>query len=275
MGALAACALATVLVAGACSDDDEAQDASTTTAADAAASSTTAAEDDDVTVLVTNDDGVGAPGIDALVEALSERDDLEVVVVAPLENQSGSGGKTTEGPLTATEATTASGHPATAVDGFPADSVNWALGEGGITPDLVISGVNEGQNIGPAVPISGTIGAARQAAQAGVPAVAASQGLGEPPDFPTGVQAVIDWLDDNIDEVRAGTLDAGTVIDINAPTCPDGTVQGTVEVPVNEQSTVDLTEVDCAGTADPVDDVIAFTNGWIAVSRIPSTGSQT
>ena len=86
----------------------------------------------------------------------------EVTVVAPATNQSGTGGQTTPGPLTVTDATTASGYPAKAVAGFPADTVIWALDQGGVTqkPDLVVSGINFGQNLGPAVAISGTVGAA-------------------------------------------------------------------------------------------------------------------
>ena len=69
-------------------------------------------------ILVTNDDGVGAPGIDAVVQALSALPATEVTVVAPATNQSGTGGQTTPGPLTVTDATTASGYPAKAVAGF-------------------------------------------------------------------------------------------------------------------------------------------------------------
>ena len=228
----------------------------------------------DLTVLVTNDDGVAAPGIDALVEALSVRDGIEVVVVAPARNQSGSGGRTTEGEVVATETTTASGHPATAVEGYPADSVRWALTEGGVKPDLVISGINEGQNIGPLVPLSGTVGAARQAAQMGVPALAVSQGIGSPPDFPTGVRSVLDWLDDRQGALESGGLGTEQITSINVPTCPDSVVQGSVEVPLAEVATVDLNAVDCDGTVTPVDDVTAFVNGWVAVTPLANTGSM-
>jgi hypothetical protein len=80
-----------------------------------------------LTILVTNDDGIGAPGIDALVTALSALPDVEIVVVAPAENQSGSSDKTTDGEVTATAGATTSGVAGTAVAGFPADSVIYAL----------------------------------------------------------------------------------------------------------------------------------------------------
>ena len=69
-------------------------------------------------ILVTNDDGVGAPGINATVEALTALPHTKVTVVAPLTNQSGTGAKVTPGTLTATNAMTASGYPAKAVAGL-------------------------------------------------------------------------------------------------------------------------------------------------------------
>ena len=101
-----------------------------------------------ITVLVTNDDGVSAPGIDALVQALRTSKNTKVVVVAPATNQSGSGGKTTPGTLTTQPATTASGYQATAVQGYPADTVTAALDQLGVKPNVVMSGINPGQNVG-------------------------------------------------------------------------------------------------------------------------------
>lgn len=258
----------------ACSSDDEAGEAGGG-AEETTSTAVATTEADLPTVLVTNDDGVGAEGIDALVAALESRGDVEVVVVAPLENQSGSGGKTTEGELVVTDAETISGHGAKAVDGFPADSVRWALDEGGIEPDLVISGINDGQNVGPLVDISGTVGAARMAVQMGVPAIASSQGLGDPADFPSGVEATMAWLDENLDAVVAGELGTDQIVSINIPTCSTGEVQGTVEVPVAVDSTADLTVVDCTSEVEPTDDVSAFVNGWTSVTELAPTGSVT
>ena len=109
---------------------------------------TTTAAPEPLQILVTNDDGIGADGIDAIVQALLQLDNVVVTVVAPLENQSGSGGKTTDGALTVTDAMTKSGYAAKAVAGFPADTIVWAIDQGGIdfVPDLVVSGINNGQN---------------------------------------------------------------------------------------------------------------------------------
>src|SRR3954464_9874399 len=148
-------AVALLLLAGCGSSSSKASDS--TSAPAGGATATTAVQP--LKVLVTNDDGYAAVGIDAVVEGLRALPDTEVTVVAPLANQSGTGGKTTDGPLTVTDVKTASGYPAKAVDGFPADTIIWAIDQHGIdfTPDLVVSGINFGQNIGPAVDISGTV----------------------------------------------------------------------------------------------------------------------
>src|SRR5262245_5115702 len=84
---------------------------------------TTTATAEPLAILVTNDDGIGAEGIDVLVEALRAVDGVEVTVVAPADQQSGTGGSVTQGPVETNEATTASGYEARAVDGFPADTI--------------------------------------------------------------------------------------------------------------------------------------------------------
>ena len=87
-----------------CSSDDSAS-TTTTTSAGAAASTSTVAGPAALTILVSNDDGVGAEGIDVLVKALQAMPATTVVVSAPAANQSGAGGKTTGGQLTATPTT--------------------------------------------------------------------------------------------------------------------------------------------------------------------------
>jgi 5'-nucleotidase len=222
-------------------------------------------------ILVTNDDGVGAPGIDAVVEALRALPDTEVTVVAPADNKSGTGSQTTPGTLTVTDATTASGYPAKSVAGFPADTVIWALDQGGISqqPDLVVSGINFGQNVGPAVPISGTVGAARAAAARGVPALAASQGLADAPDYPSGVDELLSWLGLHRAELLQGALPA-SVTNLNVPTCPIGAVRGVVEAPVApDAGDRNAVIVDCQSTkTDFVDDIDAFINGYAVLSDV-------
>jgi 5'-nucleotidase len=225
-------------------------------------------------ILVSNDDGVGAPGIDALVEALRKEPAVQVTVVAPAQNQSGTGGNTTPGTVAVSDATTASGYPAKSVAGFPADAVDWAL-NGGIPdkPDLVITGSNAGQNLGPVVDLSGTVGAARAGARAGIPAVAVSQGIANPIDYPSSVGFVIDWLRANRSSLGTGSSSSPTgVLNFNAPSCPPGTpVRGLKQVPAaTDASAGDGGTVNCASTVTDVkNDVEAFDNGFASQSVLP------
>src|SRR6266849_3180394 len=123
-------------------------------------------------ILVTNDDGVAADGIDAIVKALIADPRNEVIVCAPNGNRSGSGDATGPsarcGDLAVTAATTQSGYAATAINGCPADAVNYALAAlypQGRRPHVVIAGINQGQNVSRPVAtrLSGTVGAAKTA----------------------------------------------------------------------------------------------------------------
>lgn len=261
------------LTAAACSSSDEdAGGESTTTAA--AEETTTTEAPETLTILVGNDDGVGAPGIAALVEALAAMPDTEVIVSAPLEQQSGTGGKTTEGELVVTDATTERGYEAKAVAGFPADAINWAL-DGGIevTPDLVVTGINSGQNLGSiGDQVSGTIGAARAAVAHGVPALAASASAGEGVDYDLAATFVVDWVEEHREALLAGELTGDAIIleNLNVPNCTVDQLRGVVEVPMSPGNEGALTEPqDCTSTLEgPTDDVTAFNNGFVALSAI-------
>ena len=80
------------------------------------------------------------------------------------------------------------------MSGFPADAVNYALEVLQLTPDLVVSGSNAGQNMGVVAPASGTVGAARTAVRLGYPAVAVSQGLDDRADYSPSVDVAADWI---------------------------------------------------------------------------------
>jgi 5'-nucleotidase len=222
---------------------------------------------------VSNDDGVGAPGIDALVNALVAEPNTTVTVVAPADDSSGTGGKTSPGPVTASDTTTISGYPAVAVHGFPADAVNY-----GLTtvvkerPDVVVSGTNAGQNLGPFVDLSGTIGAARAAAQHGIPALAVSAGLGEPIDFATVTAQAVQWLRDHRDALTASPAQAAFVESLNAPTCSTGQVRGLAHVTVETGADggAALAAPDCTSTTpEPPGDVAAFHVGFATLSPVP------
>lgn len=220
-------------------------------------------------ILVTNDDGVGAEGIDTLVTALTGLDDVEVTVVAPATQQSGTGGNATDGPLTTNEAQTASGYPASAVEGYPADTIRVAFDEQGVEPDLVVSGINEGQNLGPLVDVSGTIGAARAAVRRGVPALAVSQGLGADLDYDVAAGLVTDWIAENVDAIRAGDLSTTDVFNLNVPTCDAGELRGELEV-ASGTSGDPVAPQDCTSTTEgQTDDVTAFAAGFATLTEVP------
>ncbi|HSQ27523.1 MAG TPA: 5'/3'-nucleotidase SurE [Anaerolineales bacterium] len=125
-------------------------------------------------ILVTNDDGVQAPGLLALAHQM--RKIGRVSVLAPDRNWSASGHvKTMERPLRVKEVRLADGSPALASDGAPSDCV--ALGLLGLLPekiDLVVSGINPNANLGHDVTYSGTVTAAMEATIGGVPGLAVS-----------------------------------------------------------------------------------------------------
>ncbi|MCB0961737.1 MAG: 5'/3'-nucleotidase SurE [Acidimicrobiales bacterium] len=249
---------------------------------DGAAPETTAAESTETTVaeaaaplriLVSNDDGVGAEGIDALVEGLLTLDDVEVTVVAPLEQQSGTGGSETEGEVATSEAETAGGYEATAVDGYPSDAVRVAVDEQGVEADLVVTGINEGQNLGPVIDASGTVGAARAAVARGIPALATSQGTGADAfDYEAAVPLILEWITERRDALAAGEAPV-EVASMNIPSCNDGEVRGVLEVEpdVAGDGGNPITAQDCASTvpADDLDgDILAFNNGYATLSIV-------
>jgi 5'-nucleotidase len=125
-------------------------------------------------ILVTNDDGVYAPGLLAMVVELRKLG--EVTVLAPDHNWSASGHvKTLSRPLRAKPVTLADGSTALASDGAPSDCVALALMGVVEKPiDLVVSGINPNANIGHDVTYSGTVTAAMEAAIGGVPGIAVS-----------------------------------------------------------------------------------------------------
>lgn len=232
-------------------------------------------------ILVTNDDGVSALGIDAIVEALTADSDDEVTVCAPAGQRSGSGDMTDCGTLEGVEAETASGYPATAVDGCPADAVNYALdASNGLytadsLPHVVISGINQGQNVGATViSASGTVGAAKTAARDhSVPALASSQGrpgTGGEYDYPSGVEAVLTRLAEHRGALAAGTVATTAIDSINIPSCAAGSmIRGTLEVAIDESSTFGAQDCE-SDVTEPQTDVEAFDNGYTTLSAVPA-----
>ena len=236
----------------------------------------------DLMILVTNDDGVKAEGIDALVEALVENEKNDVFVVAPNGNRSGSGensGPSEQcGDLSVEDSATLGGYPAIAIDGCPADAVTYGLAildEEGRQPDIVLSGINEGQNVSALIggQISGTVGAAKTAVRAGVPGTASSQGIpaaGGEFDFPAGAEAVTSWLAEHRDAIADGVQPVA-VENINIPSCSVGSIRGTrTDLPLAPTPEGAVEVQDCESTLeDPTTDVEALNNGFISEGPVP------
>lgn len=153
----------------------------------------------DLNILVTNDDGFDSPGLAALRQALVDAGH-SVTVVAPASQQSGKGGSINTSVLNfdvgdGTRVLTNTGNDSWAFDGSPSDCVGAALDVvmAANPPDLIVSGLNEGQNLGkPGSNASGTVGAALRGTFHGIPAIAGSVEIlfGEADDdFPSTIAA--------------------------------------------------------------------------------------
>jgi 5'-nucleotidase len=237
-------------------------------------------------IVVTNDDGYAAPGIGALVDGLKNLDPpVTIHVVAPFANQSGSSDQTTQPPHTlSASSVTVSGLLGTAISstdlaaprngsGSPADTVLYALNTLHLSPEIVLSGINTGQNIGFLSSLSGTVGAARMARRNYVAGIASSQGgFSAPNDFPAGVAATLALLE----EWRLGrTVNTHeSVLGINIPTCaPGSSIRGTLQTVVAPTlgSGQSYVTQDCTSTVPVIDihdDIDAFNNGFIGITDL-------
>lgn len=130
---------------------------------------------EELQILIANDDGYDAPGIVALAKEMKKLG--HVTVVAPKINRSGSSHSIIyKVPIFFSKVDSIEGLDVWWVDTTPASSIRWALGTlfKDKKPDLIVSGINKGVNIGNGVYYSGTVGAAREGALAGIPAIAYS-----------------------------------------------------------------------------------------------------
>jgi len=174
-------------------------------------------------ILVTNDDGVRAPGIAAVAQILQAIG--TVIVVAPAENQSATGhGLITRDPIFRQDLTLPNGLKAIGLTATPASTVRVAIRA--ILqpkPDLLVSGINRGYNLGYAGYTSGTLAAARDGAMFGVPAIAAS--LAEeatPRDYVAAAEEVLGVAR----RVKQFGLAPGTFLNVNVPPQPAGGYRG-------------------------------------------------
>ena len=173
-------------------------------------------------VLVTNDDGVQSAGLLALKRALEQ--EHTVAILAPDRNWSASGhSRLLHEALTVRTVALADGSTVQVCNGTPADCVALALmGLVPGRPDLVVSGINRGPNVGSDVTYSGTVAAAMEAVLFGVPAMAISLDGYSDWDF-VGAAEISRRL---VQEVGRRGLPPGVLLNVNVPNRPVGAIQG-------------------------------------------------
>jgi 5'-nucleotidase len=172
-------------------------------------------------ILLTNDDGINAPGLTVL-EAIAAQLSDDVWVCAPAEENSGAGHSLTlHMPVRLVE----HGRQRFSVTGTPTDAVNLALRKlfADKAPDLIISGINNGENLADDVTYSGTISAAMEGALAGIPSVALSQALR---DAGHGFAAAEAWAAKVLAPLLDLQMAKRTVVNINFPARAAADVRG-------------------------------------------------
>jgi 5'-nucleotidase len=175
-------------------------------------------------VLLTNDDGIQAQGIHALRKALQQVPDIDLTVIAPDSNRSATARSiTTREPLWVEEIEFDDGTVGYATDGTPVDCVRFAvLGLTDSQPELIVSGINHGTNLGDDITYSGTVAAALEGVVLGIPAVAVSQqAIGANMDFVAGVRfdfsAAAAFTARLVEELGSVPMPSGTLLNINVP----------------------------------------------------------
>lgn len=172
-------------------------------------------------ILLTNDDGVRAPGLIAVARALKSMG--EITIAAPAENQSGKGHSiTTSDPIFVDTITLDAEFPAFSLQSPPATCVKVAV-EALMSqkPDLVVSGINRGYNLGMVTYVSGTVGAAREAALKGIPAIAASAAV-EQTDYKPAAEIVRQV----VEMAKKNPLQPGSFLNVNIPPGTASAIRG-------------------------------------------------
>jgi 5'-nucleotidase len=184
-------------------------------------------------VLLTNDDGITATGLNVVRRALLEVPGVELAVIAPDSNRSATARSiTTRQPLWVEEVEFGDGTSGFATDGTPVDCVRFAaLGLIDFEPELIVSGINHGTNLGDDITYSGTVAAALEGIVLGIPAIAVSQqadhgamdfraGSGWSHDDFAQAAAFIAKL---VEELERVPIPEGTLLNVN---CPVGSING-------------------------------------------------
>lgn len=215
-------------------------------------------------ILLTNDDGIFAPGLAVLYRRLSTI--AEVFVAAPANVQSGAGHSISLTEITCEYLDIIGKFKGFSVDGSPADCVKLAINELFASEgpfDLVVSGMNNGANVGINVFYSGTVAGAIEAAFYNLPAIAVSAAMDEPMKMDEAADYAIDVIRQLTD------LPAGRVANLNIPQLSKGKPKGLLVVP---QSTHGFDEQYISRTDDNGQSIYQLTGG---THRDPRDGNWT
>jgi 5'-nucleotidase len=239
-------------------------------------------------VLLTNDDGIQANGLQALRRALLEIPGIELAVIAPDANRSATARSiTTRHPLWVEEVDFGDGTSGFATDGTPVDCVRFAsLGLVEFQPELIVSGINHGVNLGDDITYSGTVAAALEGIVLGIPAVAVSQqavraGLSYHHDGTFDFETAASFTARIVEELEHLPLPVETLVNINVPAGETKGAQVTKLGKRRYNDTLQLQEEDPSGRkryriygmepgyeAQAGTDLTAVHEGWISVTPI-------
>jgi 5'-nucleotidase len=239
-------------------------------------------------VLLTNDDGIQASGLHAVRKALLEVPGMELAVIAPDANKSATARSiTTRRPLWVEEIEFGDGTSGFATDGTPVDCVRFAtLGLIDFQPELIVSGINHGSNLGDDITYSGTVAAALEGIVLGIPAIAVSQqadraGLSYHHDGQFDFAQGAAFVARIVEELGRVPIPDETLININVPA---GEVKGARVTKLGKRrynDTLELEEEDASGRRryriygmepgydpQPGTDLTAVYEGWVSVTPI-------
>lgn len=227
-------------------------------------------------ILISNDDGVFSPGLETLAQTLA--DIAQVQVVAPDRNRSGASNA-----LTLTRPVDSHQHQNNgffSLDGTPTDCVHMGLsGLFGMVPEIVVSGINTGANLGDDVIYSGTVAAAMEGRGLAFPPIAISIASHDPQYFATAA-AVVKNVILNIGKL---SLPARTVLNINVPDVPLDEIKGIHITRLGHRASAGKPEAVSdprgkirywvAGAGDAVDkapgtDFYAIENGYVSITPL-------
>ncbi|MHA6723610.1 5'/3'-nucleotidase SurE [Sphingomonas sp. RS2018] len=212
-------------------------------------------------ILLTNDDGIHAHGLKVL-EAIARTISDDITIVAPIEEQSGMGRSLT---LTRPVRLRSFGQKRWAVTGTPTDAVMFALAEvmKEAKPDLILSGVNRGANLGEDVSYSGTVSAAMEGALAGIRSIALSQRYAlSAPGERVSFEAAERWGERALRPLIAMDWAPRTLVNINFPPVAADAVHG---VKVVAQGLRDYGRLRLDKRSDPR----GFDYYWMGLGRVP------